>query len=180
MSNFTIEVQDEPAHALLRKLASRVDNMQPVLQTLGEGIVERTKRRFETSTDPDGQPWKPNSAATLNMLSARLAGVKSNVKKDGSLNAKGSRALANKKPLIGESGDLRRQIVAIAAGNALTVSSTPVYAAIHQFGGNAGKGHKTVIPARPFLPIKQDGSLYPQEQTLILDALNSYLMEGLQ
>ena len=27
------------------------------------------------------------------------------------------------------------------------------YAAIHQFGGNAGRGHKSKIPARPFLPM---------------------------
>lgn len=179
MKDFSIEVQDKAVQSALHALASRVNNMAPVLDTLGEGIIERTKRRFDTSTGPDGQAWKPNSAATLAMLSDRLAGSKSNIKKDGSLNAKGSRALANKKPLIGESQDLRRQIVAIASGNTLTVSSTPKYAAIHQFGGKAGKGHKVTIPARPFLPVKLDGSLYPQEQALVLQALNSYLMDNL-
>ena len=87
--------------------------------------------------------------------------------------------MASKKPLIGESGDLRRQIVAMATANALTIQATPVYAAIHQFGGQAGRGKKVTIPARPFLPVKLDGSLYPQEQSEILAALNDYLTSDL-
>jgi phage virion morphogenesis protein len=31
------------------------------------------------------------------------------------------------------------------------------YAAIHQFGGKAGRGKKTTIPARPYMPITPDG-----------------------
>lgn len=179
MTAFSIEIQDKAVKSALQTLAARVNSMEPVLQTLGEGIVERTKRRFDTSTAPDGQPWKPNSTSTLAMLSNRLAGSKSNVKKDGSLNAKGSRALANKKPLIGESQDLRRQILASVTGNTLTIRSTPKYAAIQQFGGKAGKGHKVTIPARPFLPVKPDGTLYPEEQAQTLKAINAYLMDNL-
>lgn len=176
---FTVEIQDDAVREVLRKLAARFEKMTPVLQALGEGIVERSKRRFETSTGPDGATWKLNSAATLAMVSARIGKSKSYVKKDGSLNARGERKLAGKKPLIGESGDLRRQIVAVATGNILTIQATPVYAAIHQFGGQAGRGKKVTIPARPFLPFKVDGSLYPDEQSEILAALNDYLTDDL-
>lgn len=182
MSAFTITVDDKPVQAALQALASRVHNMQPVLKGLGDRIVERTKDRFRTSTAPDGTTWKPNSAATLSMLSDRLAGSKSNRKKDGSLNAKGARALAGKKPLIA-GGTLQEQIVASATASLLTVgtnSATSAYAAIQQFGGKAGRGHSVTIPARPYLPIRQDGTLYPQESELILHDINTYLMEGLQ
>lgn len=179
MTAFTIEIKDSGVQAVLQALKARAGNLNPALQAIGEGITERTKRRFETSTAPDGTPWKPNSAATLAMLAARLSGQKSKVKKDGSLNASGARQLAGKKPLIGESQDLRRQIIPQASGNALTVSSTPKYAAIQQFGGKAGRGKKVTIPARPFLPIRQDGALYPQEQALVLQALNDFLLDGL-
>lgn len=179
MTAFTLTVKDEGVRAALRALATRVNDMRPVLQTIGEGITERTKHRFDTSTAPDGTPWKPNSAATLAMLAERLSGHKGKVKKDGSLNASGLRALANKKPLIGESQDLRRQIIPQATRDTLTVTSTPVYAAIQQFGGKAGRGHKVTIPARPFLPIRQDGTLYPAEQAWVLQALNEFLMDGL-
>lgn len=179
MTSFTIEVKDDGVHALLTKLASRAGGLSPVLQTIGEGIVERTKRRFETSTGPDGVKWKDNSPVTLGMLTRRLSGQKSKAKKDGSLNAAGQRAYANKRPLIGESQDLRRQFTLSVVNGMLTVGSTPTYAAIQQFGGKAGRGLKVTIPARPFLPIHKDGSLYPKEQAEILNALNDYLMQGL-
>lgn len=177
MTGFTLTVQDEQVRAALNALAKRVQNMQPALQSIGEDIVERAKNRFDTSTGPDGVPWKPNSAATLAMLAANLG--KSYRKKGGDLNSKGTARVASKKPLIGESGDLRRQIVARANDISVTVTSSPVYAAIQQFGGKAGRGHKVTIPARPFLPVRQDGSLYQAEQAEILKALNEYLMDGL-
>lgn len=57
-------------------------------------------------------------------------------------------------------GDLRREIM-----------STVPYAAIHQFGGEAGRGKKVATPACPFLPIKSDGTLYPQERADIMQTL---------
>lgn len=60
----------------------------------------------------------------------------------------------------------------------LTVRNSQPYAAIQQFGGQAGRGHKVTIPARA-LPVRPDGTLYPQEQALVLDALNAFLAEGL-
>lgn len=180
MTTFTVTIQDEQVRVALNALASRVQNMQPVLQSLGEDIVERAKHRFDTSTGPDGVPWKPNSPATLAMLAANLG--KRYRKKGGDLNSKGAARIAGKKPLIGESKQLRTQIVALANATALTVGTTSVtaaYAAIQQFGGKAGRGHKVTIPARPFLPVHQDGTLYPQEQALILQQINEYLMDRL-
>ena len=179
MTAFTIAVKDEDVKAALQALSNRVNNMAPVLDTIGTGIIDRTQRRFDTSTGPDGVLWKKNSAATLSMLAARIGSSKSNTKKDGSLNARGNKVLANKKPLIGETKQLGLQFHSLVVGNTLTVTSPFAYAAIQQFGGNAGRGHKVTIPARPFLPIQQDGSLYPDEKTEILKALNSYLMENL-
>lgn len=182
MTTFTITVQDEQVRAALEALGDRVQNMQPVLQAIGEDIVERTKHRFETSTGPDGAKWQANSAATLAMLAARIAGKSSYRKKSGSLNKKGQAVLANKKPLIGESGDLRRQIVARADAASVTIGATMKYAAIQQFGGKTGAKSwipGATIPARPFLPVKSDGSLYPQEQALILQEINEYLMDRL-
>lgn len=178
MTAFTITVEDRAMQDALRALAERMGKLAPVLTALGDDITERTKRRFDTSSGPDGAAWAPNSAATLGMLASRLGGQKSKVKKDGSLNASGKRSLANKKPLI-DSGFLRQQIVPSVSGNTLTISATPAYAAIQQFGGQAGRGRKVTIPARPFLPVRLDGTLYPQEQELVLKALNEFLAEGL-
>ena len=179
MTTFTLTIEDRGVHDALQSLAARVDNMEPHLKALGDDIIARTQRRFDTSTAPDGAPWKPNSPATLGMLAGRLAGVKSNALKNGGLNKRGRAQLGNKKPLI-DQGDLRRQFFReITGGNVLTVRNSQPYAAIHQFGGQAGRGHKVNIPARPFLPVRLDGTLYPQEQALVLDALNAFLAEGL-
>lgn len=193
MTSFTIQVQDQQVRRALDALARRVENVAPMLQSLGEGITQRAKARFDSSTAPDGRAWKPKKKA------------------DG------------RKTLVGPSGDLRRQIAPSVSGNVVTVRSSPVYAAIQQFGGTidrpaysklvrhrtdakgnllrskimGGKGlvfakdshkraqtrwfevaaHKITIPARPFMPVRADGSLYPAEQAAILAEINDWLAE---
>ena len=182
MTAFTITVEDHGVRDVLNQLLRRSQNLQPVLIRLGKDITERIKHRFDTSTDPAGQPWKPNSAATLAMLAAHLGKSKSYRTKAGDLNRRGMERIANKKPLIGESGDLRRQIVYQASSDTLFVRATTTYAAIHQFGGRTSPRSlipNKAIPARPFMPILANGQLYPQERADILQAINDYLTDGL-
>lgn len=180
MPNFTITLRDQAVRAALDALAKRVTNPRPVLDDIGQDIVQRAQHRFVTSTGPDGQRWKPNSAATLAKLIGRVSKSKSNTRKDGALSAKGLRTVGAKRPLVGESHRLERQISHSASARQLVVKASTVYAAMQQFGGHKSKFPKLWgdIPARPFLPIKADGSLYPQEQSLILKALNAYLSDG--
>lgn len=174
MANFTIEVNDAALKAVLQRL-SNLDQgpLNAVLFDIGEGIVSRTKQRFITSTAPDGTPWTPLAQATYNALANRLG--KSNFQKNGRLNSKGASKLANKKILIGESKDLSRQFHIQSGNNSVTIGNTMIYAAIHQFGGQAGRNRKVTIPARPFLPVTKNGQLYPQERQTIIDELNAFL-----
>ncbi|MBK6651932.1 MAG: phage virion morphogenesis protein [Betaproteobacteria bacterium] len=55
MSSFELTVDDQGVQSALKALADRVNNMQPLLQAVGDDIVERAKHRFDTSTGPDGQ-----------------------------------------------------------------------------------------------------------------------------
>lgn len=170
---FNIEVQDQALQAAFQQLQGRLGNISPVLQAIGEDVMERTKQRFSTSTGPDGSTWKPNAPATLARYLAQRGGKLR--KKGGGLNKRGQTLLANKKPLIGQSGDLMRQFHVLLAANSVTVANSMVYAAIHQFGGQAGRGHKVTIPARPFLPVTANGQLYPQDRDLILETLARYI-----
>lgn len=170
----TVDVQDHGVQDALQALSKRVSNMQPILQAIGEDIKERTKQRFGTSTGPDGLRWQGNSIATIQAMLASARARKGGVLKNGNLSKKVQTGLAGKKLLV-DSGSLARQFHVSANANSVTVGNSMIYAAIHQFGGKAGKGKKVTIPARPFLPVKSDGSLYPQEQRLVLDALNAYL-----
>lgn len=196
MAAFTVEVKDSEVRAALHALSERMANMQPVLQAIGEDIMERTKQRFETSTGPDGQRWKPNARATIEALVqaksgkfaaysslktrkqgwARIGDKKGYFDKDGKLGAKGIDTVMGKKPLIGESKSLSRQFHVNADANSVTVGNSMIYAAIQQFGGQAGRGKKVTIPARPFLPVTASGELYPAEKSLVLQAINDYLL----
>jgi phage virion morphogenesis protein len=202
MTKLTFKIDDTEVNAALKALAERSQNMPAVLKVIGAGMQERIKRRFETSTGPDGVKWEENKPAT-------------------------KRAKGGKKTLI-DRGYLMQQITATVSGNELTVSTngvTAAYAAIQQFGGTidrkggsikvrhrtnakgdllrsaimngkglifakqGNKGHKRfierefsfgaykiTIPARPYLPVRPDGTLYPQEQADVMEALNEYLM----
>lgn len=173
MAFFTIDINDNGVSESLRALAKRILNAGPVLKEIGEDIVDDAKRRFETSTGPDGNQWAPNAQATIESMVGRRGGIG----KSGKINKKGAALAMAKKPLIGESGDLRRQISYLASNNALTITSNPIYAAIQQFGGKKSQFPNLWgdIPARPFLPIYQNGTLYPKDRDKILDTLNQYL-----
>lgn len=84
-------------------------------------------------------------------------------------------ALGQVKPLIA-SGELASYFNVASDARSVSVNTNWMAgtikggAAVHQFGSKNGR-----IPARPFLPVQSDGSLYPQEQGKILDAINDYL-----
>ena len=160
----TVTVNDQAVNDALALLRQRVTHLQPVFQLIGDGIMERTKQRFVSSSGPDGAAWTPNAPSTIAAFFAK-PGVK----------AKKGAAQGGKKPLIGHSGSLKSQFSVVATDASVTVSSSMIYAAIQQFGGMTGRGHKAKIPARPFLPVKAGGELYPDDQKLILDALQSFL-----
>ena len=49
------------------------------------------------------------------------------------------------------------------------------YAAIHQWGGKAGRGKKVTIPSRKFMPIDDTGNLAPKARSVALAELENYL-----
>ena len=177
MSTFRLEADIEEATREIERLAQRAGDLQPLLVAIGQGIEERIDKRFATSTGSDGQRWEENSPVTLAREALRLAVSGGNRKKDGSLNARGRRALAGKKPLIGETRALRDQIASQVSGTTLEVIASQAYAAIQQFGGSRSEFPHLWgdIPARPFMPITQTGDLYQAESDAIYDAIGDYI-----
>lgn len=135
-----IEIDDREVRAALAELAARVGDLTPVMQEIGEVLVESSKQRFAKSQAPDGSPWAPNRPVTL-------------ARKSGS------------RPLIGETKSLSEQIHARAGRDRVEIGSTMQYAATQQFGARRGQFGKTRrgapipwgdIPARPFLGLSAD------------------------
>lgn len=155
-----IEIHDQAVLAAFNRLQAAAIDVRPAFRAIGERLAETTRRRFATSTGPDGQRWAPNSDAVLRALLHRGKG---NFKKrGGSLTAKAGRVLAGKKPLIGESKALSTTIAWRADATSVVVGSPMVYAAVQQFGAARGALGRTrrgapipwgTIPPRPFLGI---------------------------
>lgn len=150
----TLTLDDREVREALARLQARVSDMSPIMQQIGDALLDRTKQRFVTSTAPDGTPWALNAPATIAAWLKPRGGMH---KKDGSLSKRGAAKAAAKKPLIGDSGNLSRQFYVRADRHSVVLASSTRYAAIHQFGGQAGRGRKVTIPARPFLPVTSSG-----------------------
>ena len=125
-----IDIDDLEVRQALERLQRRVGDLTPAMEDIGELLIETTKERFKTSTAPDGGRWAPNKPSTL-------ARKKSN------------------RPLIGETKSLSTQFSYRAGRASVEIGSPMLYAAIHQLGGQAGRGRKVTIPARPFMGLSE-------------------------
>lgn len=171
----TITVNNSAVAALFSQLRDKVDDMAPLLMATGDDMVEDIKQRFATATAPDGTPWQANSQVTMENYIRQRGGLS---KKTGKILAKGQKLAMNKRPLQGQSGDLARQFSStVMSGTTLLVRSSMIYAAMQQYGGTKAQFPKLWggIPARPFFPVKPDGTLYPQAEAKIVDLLRQYL-----
>jgi phage virion morphogenesis protein len=145
-----IEYDDDDVRKALRRLISLTGDASPALLNIGEILVPSTRRRFETKTGPDGEPWERNSEVTI----ARKG---------------------RDNPLF-DHGDLRRENAYEVIGNdTLEVYNTLPYAAMQHFGGTKAEfpwlwGD---IPARPFLGISDD------DKDAILDEIQAHIEAAL-
>jgi len=153
----TITYDDREVQSALAKLSGRLKNMRPALAAIGQAVRSDIMERFDTSTAPDGSRWQPLTMAAIISRARRSAG--SGLKKRRSATLR--RFASGAKPLL-DTGALRNSVrVASVTDSAVSVSAgggnRDMIAAIHNFGGNAGRGRKTRIPARPFMGVSAEG-----------------------
>ena len=120
----SVEVDDAELREQLNRLVFRLANVDPILDNIGRRLVTSTINRFEREHAPDGTPWKPSARAE----------------------EEGGQTLT-------DTARLRQSITHRVRGDGVEVGTNVVYAAIHQFGGQAGRGLKTTLPARPYLGV---------------------------
>ena len=78
-----------------------------------------------------------------------------------------------------KSGQLVASLTTQVGSNYARIGSNKKYAAIHHLVGQAGSGHETNLPARPYLPINGNGELQPDAERRILDIAIAALKKGL-
>ena len=128
---------------VLRRALGQLEDMTPIFQSVGEYMVEATRKRFQTGTAPSGERWPAKRPATIERY--RRMGY-------GTLN----------RPLIGPGRALSRQIQRIVSRDAVIIGSSLIYAGVMQDGAAKGafgqdRGGRPIpwgrIPARAWLGI---------------------------
>ena len=128
----TVKIEDKEVREVLSRFQSRLGNLNPAMKIIGEVVRKSVWENFRQGGRP--AKWEPNAPATLKRK-------------------KGTAVLINK----GVSGGLMGSITSQASKDSVTVGTNKRYAAIHQFGGPAGRRSKRVtIPARPYLMVQDE------------------------
>lgn len=191
MTKITIEVHDQAVRQALDALARRVANMRPVLADIGEDIVQRTKARFTAQTGPDGARWKPKKkpdgrptlsgptgdlrrqitrAATATEVTVKASAPYAAIHQfGGTIQRKGGAATVRFR--TNARGELLRSAIMNGKGLIFAKASHKRAQARQVQVGP----YSIRIPARPFLPVRPDGSLYPAEQAAVLAAIEAWL-----
>lgn len=95
------------------------------LKDVGEYYLRRTEERFNREMAPGGARWKELAPST--------------------------RAAKRHAKILTETQRLRGGFTYSVDPKSLEFGTNVIYGAIHQFGGETGRGHKVSIPPRPYL-----------------------------
>lgn len=164
-----VEFDDSNVVAALDRVIAAGGDLEPVLRSIGEELVESTIGRFGSEVAPDGSRWAPNSQATIERYLAKH-----------SRGGRGS-AVGRKKVLRDEGFLADDSISYLVTGNELLIGSDRIQAATMQIGANKGEFGRDsrnrpipwgAIPARPFL------GLSDADEAAILDIVDEYLSGG--
>ena len=131
MAHITINIEE--LQEKLSKASAALADKTPLLRRIANTLQNVTEESFDKQASPFGEKWKDNAPSTK-------------AKKRGN------------KVLI-KSGLLSQSFTQKVTGSSAQVGTNKEYAAIHQFGGKAGRGKKVNIPARPFMPIRANGEI---------------------
>lgn len=121
---------------MLTETLHRVENPKPLMRSISVELLSLTEKSFASQGSPD--KWQPLAAST----------IKQRTKKGqwpGMI-------------LQVSAGGLAPSVQPYYSDSEAGLTASKPYAAIQQFGGQAGRGHKATLPARPYMPMKKSGS----------------------
>lgn len=153
----TITVDDSAFRATMRRLQDGLSDLTPVMERIGYTLEANVKNRFETATDPNGQPWKAWTEQTR--ATYPFAGTEY---------AKGDEGPGNGR-LLDRYGTMLGGLNHQADSNSVRVGFAMPYAAYHEYGTK--KMHR-----RGMLMGNPDaGTLGQGDEKAVLDILNDFL-----
>lgn len=152
----TIFLNNDVLVKKLQQVAHKLNNPLPLTQDLARVLLSQTQQNFHFNGRP---AWAGLSTRTLEMY-----------RKQGYV----PKGLLQRSPDGLKNSiqfDFDHHSASVSAGS----GKSKDYAAIHQFGGMAGRNRKVKIPARPYLPIDQDGNLQAEAELAVEATAQHYL-----
>ncbi len=130
MSDFIeVKIDDKQLQQALKRLADKTSDLTPLMQNIA-GIMEDS---VEENFEQEGRPkWQKLSPVTVKQR-----------RKKGYWPGR----------ILQMRGELASSITSDYDSNSAIVGTNKKYAAIHQFGGDAGRNKKVKIPARPYVRV---------------------------
>lgn len=140
--NMAFEWDDAEFQQMIGGMVRSVQEAAPVMESFAEYMMTETIEHFEKEEAPDGQGWQALSDVTISQREKANKWPGKKLQVDGNL-----------KTSIQRSWD--DSSAELTAGG-----SNLEYAAIHNFGGQAGRGRKVTIPQRQFMGLNDDDIAY--------------------
>jgi phage gpG-like protein len=178
MTAITINVSDAAVINALDRIKAACRDTTPAMRAISELLARQVEDNFAAQAGPLGK-WPALARSTIERRVGGMAGKrKGGWRKDGRL----SKTVGNKAAIMKILQNAGRLAAAVrpfhSAAEAGVGVNEVVYAAIHQFGGQAGRNHAATIPARPYLPIHHDGRLQAGLQDEIVTELARYIEQA--
>lgn len=141
---------------VLNQAARQTSNTAPLMRIIRAQLLSQTQQNFRAQGRPKWSALSGETIKNYERLGISTAGL-----------LRRSNSLYNS---IQTHSDVNSATISAGGGN-----QSGAYAAIHQFGGKAGRGRKVKIPARPYLPIDVNGYLQDEAADGVNQVLIAYL-----
>lgn len=139
-TEFAVRVENQGVLQVLQRLSSRLDDLTPFMEEVSGVLAFGVEEAFRLEQDPvSGAAWEELADATVAQRSA-----------DGHWPGK----------MLQVTGQLAVSVSTSRqhGPDFAMVGTNLEYAAIHQFGGKAGRNRSVDIPARPYLGLSDDSA----------------------
>lgn len=141
-----IKIDNKEVESRLLDLAQRSENLRPLMKNIAGIFAYSTEENFKNEGRPD--KWTELSESTIKQRTK-------NKQWPGMI--------------LQVSGQLASSVNTYYDNDSAVIGSNLDYAAIHQFGGQAGRNKSVEIPARPYL------QLIPEDFEEILSMTENFL-----
>lgn len=148
--DIAIRITGDDIEGALRQLIGQAKDTRPAMRAISETLLDSIEEALEREADPEtGAPWPALAQSTIlaRMAMGKWPG----------------------KMLQLSQGGLASSFTANAGPTYAAATSNKPYARIHHMGGQAGRGRRTKIPARPY------AGLTPEHRQEVLDILQRHL-----